>query len=154
MLDHTRTNETAPKLRHWGACLNILIVLVIISILSGCLSPIAMQRAVIEYDRTVSYVEADLLLLNIARARHHRPVHFTAVSSVAATFDFRTSAGIRGGFGPVADSRERPLNLEYSASVAENPTITIVPITGEEFTKRVLRRRVVLNRFSGFPASN
>lgn len=108
-------------------------------LLTGCLSPIAMHRAVIEYDRTVSYVEADLLLLNIARARHHRPVHFTAVSSVAATFDFRTSAGIRGGFGPVADSRDRPINLEYSASVAENPTITILPITGEEFTKRVLR---------------
>ena len=27
-------------------------------------------------DRTVSYVEAELLLLNITRARHHRPVHF------------------------------------------------------------------------------
>ena len=40
-------------------------------LLSGCLSPIAIRRAVIEYDRTVSYVEADLLLLNIARARHH-----------------------------------------------------------------------------------
>ena len=39
----------------------------------------------------------------------------------------------------MTDSAERPLNLEYSASVAENPTITIVPITGEEFTKRVLR---------------
>ena len=107
--------------------------------LTGCLSPIAMHRAVLEYDRTVSYVEADLLLLNIARARYHRPVHFTAVSSVAATFDFRTTAGIRGGLGPVTDSSERPINLEYSASIAENPTITIVPITGEEFTKRVLR---------------
>ncbi len=107
--------------------------------LTGCLSPIAMHRAVIEYDRTVSYVEADLLLLNIARARYHRPVHFTAVSSVAATFDFRTSAGISGGVGRAVDPDRRPLNLEYSASVAENPTITIVPITGEEFTKRVLR---------------
>ena len=111
----------------------------IVCSLVGCLSPIAMHRAVIEYDRTVSYVEADLLLLNIARARHHRPVHFTAVSSVAATFDFRTSVGITGGFGHVVDPDQRPINLEYSASVAENPTITIVPITGEEFTKRVLR---------------
>jgi len=108
-------------------------------LLTGCLSPIAMHKAVIEYDRTVSYVEADLLLLNIARARHHRPVHFTAVSSVAATFDFRTSAGITGGFGPAPEAAERAINLEYSTSVAENPTITIVPITGEEFTKRVLR---------------
>ncbi|MDF0645150.1 MAG: hypothetical protein P0111_14060 [Nitrospira sp.] len=108
-------------------------------LLTGCLSPIAMHRAVIEYDRTVSYVEADLLLLNIARARYHRPVHFTAVSSVAATFDFRTSAGISGGIGRAPDAAERAISLEYSASVAENPTITIVPITGEEFTKRVLR---------------
>jgi hypothetical protein len=107
--------------------------------LSGCLSPIAMHRAVIEYDRTVSYVEADLLLLNIARARYHRPVHFTAVSSVAATFDFRISAGVTGSFGRVVDPDQRPVSLEYSNSVAENPTITIVPITGEEFTKRVLR---------------
>ncbi|MEW6246489.1 MAG: hypothetical protein AB1555_07250 [Nitrospirota bacterium] len=108
-------------------------------LLSGCLSPIAMHRAVIEYDRTVSYVEADLLLLNIARARHHRPVHFTAVSSVAATFDFRVNAGITGGLGRATDAAERPVSLEYSTSVSENPTITIVPITGEEFTKRVLR---------------
>lgn len=119
--------------------MSILLGGVYLSLLTGCLSPIAMHRAVIEYDRTVSYVEADLLLLNIARARYHRPVHFTAVSSVAATFDFRTTAGIRGGIGPAKDSTERAINLEYSASVAENPTITIVPITGEEFTKRVLR---------------
>lgn len=94
-----------------------------------CLSPIAMHRAVVEYDRTTSQVEAELLLLNIARARHYRPVHFTAVSSVAATFDFRAEAGIAGGFGRATDASERPLNLSYSTSVAENPTVTIVPIS-------------------------
>ena len=109
----------------------------LLSGLTGCLSPIAMHRAVLEYDRTVSYIEADLLLLNIARARHHRPVHFTAVSSVAATFDFRTSVGLTGVWGRSPD--KEPFSFEYTASVAENPTITIVPITGEEFTKRVLR---------------
>ncbi len=119
--------------------LTLALSLSFLCVLSGCLSPIAMHRAVLEYDRTVSYVEADLLLLNIARARHHRPVHFTAVSSVAATFDFRTNVGIRGGIGPAGDATERALNLEYSASVAENPTITIIPIAGEEFTKRILR---------------
>jgi len=106
---------------------------------SGCLSPLATHRAVLEYDRTVSYAEADLLLLNIARARYHRPLHFTAVASVAATFDFRTDAGIRGGIGHAVDPSEYPLGLEYGVSVAENPTITIIPITGEEFTKRILQ---------------
>ncbi len=121
------------------ACATVASAVTSFLVLAGCLSPIAMHRAVLEYDRTVSYVESDLLLLNIARARHHRPVHFTAVSSVAATFDFRASAGITGGIGRAVDARDRPVTLEYSTSIAENPTITIVPINGEEFTKRVLR---------------
>lgn len=109
--------------------------------ITGCLSPISMHRAVLEYDRTVSYVEADLLLLNIARARHHRPVHFTAVSSVAATFDFRVSSGVNASpvRSVVPDGSIDPLTVELSTSIAENPTITIVPIAGEEFTKRILR---------------
>src|ERR1051325_9723 len=81
--------------------------------LTGCLSPIAMHRAVIEYDRTTSRVEAELLLLNIARARHYRPVHFTAVSSVAATFDFRVSAGITGSIGRAGEPDQRPGGAGY-----------------------------------------
>ena len=114
-----------------------LLIVGICCTLVGCLSPIAMHRAVLEYDRTVNQVEAELLLLNIARARHYHPVHFTAVSSVAATFDFRVNAGILGRIGP--SPRDAPVNLEFGSSVAENPTITIVPISGEEFTKRILR---------------
>lgn len=108
-------------------------------LMTGCLSPIAMHRAVIEYDRTVHQVEAELLLLNIARARHYRPVHFTAVSSVAATFDFRVNAGIIGRIsrGPLPD--DSLVDLTYGTEVAENPTVTIVPVAGEEFTKRILR---------------
>ena len=109
-------------------------------LLTGCLSPIAMHRAVLEYDRTVSQVEAELLLLNIARARHYRPVHFTAVTSVAATFDFRVSASILGRVGGLgAGSDNAPVDLQYGTEVAENPTVTIIPIAGEEFTKRILR---------------
>ena len=92
--------------------------------LTGCLSPIAMHRAVIEYDRTVHQVEAELLLLNIARARHYRPVHFTAVSSVAATFDFRVNAGIAGRISRGPDPQNALVDLQYGTEVAENPTVT------------------------------
>jgi hypothetical protein len=108
-------------------------------LLPGCLSPIAMHRAVIEYDRTVHRVEAELLLLNIARARHYRPVHFTAVSSVAATFDFRVNAGILGRISRGTLSDDPIVDVNYGTEVAENPTVTIVPVSGEEFTKRILR---------------
>lgn len=98
-----------------------------------------MHRAVIEYDRTVHRVEAELLLLNIARARHYRPVHFTAVTSVAATFDFRVKAGVLGRISRGAVPDDSLVDLNYGTEVAENPTVTIVPVSGEEFTKRILR---------------
>lgn len=48
----------------------------------GCVSPVVLDSAVLEYDRALNRSEAELLLLDIARARHHRPIHFTAVSSI------------------------------------------------------------------------
>lgn len=103
---------------------------------SGCVSPVAMHRAVLEYDWTVNRIETELLLLNIARTRYHEPIHFTAVSNIAATFDFRVNTGMMGllAGSPGADS----LSLTLGSSAAENPTVTIIPIQGEEFTKRLL----------------
>ncbi len=106
--------------------------------LSGCLSPIAMHRAVLEYDRTATELEAEMLLLNIARTSHFRPLHFTTISSVAATFDFSAS----GGFNSLLYQRVEPPNqtlfMTVGGSVAERPTVTIIPIQGEEFTSRIL----------------
>ncbi len=104
-------------------------------ILSGCLSPIALNKAVIAYDKSVTIADAKQLLINIARAQHHEPVHFTQVSNIAATFDFRFSAG--GTPALTGDSGGMILPT-FGGSVAENPTISIVPIAGEEFTKRLL----------------
>ena len=103
---------------------------------SGCVSPVAMHRAVLEYDWTVNRIETELLLLNIARTRYHEPIHFTAVSNIAATFDFRVNTGLMGllAGAPGADS----LSLTLGSSAAENPTVTIIPIQGKEFTTRLL----------------
>ncbi|GJL76269.1 hypothetical protein [Nitrosomonas sp.] len=104
-------------------------------ILSGCLSPITLNRAVIVYDEAVTRAESEQLLINIARAQHHQPVHFTRVPSIAATFDFRINAGGTPALTGDAGGLLMPL---FGGSVAENPTFTIVPIEGEEFTKRLL----------------
>jgi hypothetical protein len=103
--------------------------------LSGCVSPIALNRAVLAYDEAITSAAAKQLLMNIARARHHQPVHFTGVSNVAATFDFRFNAGATPALGGLAGPVLMPI---FGGSVAENPTISIVPIEGEEFTKRLL----------------
>jgi len=60
---------------------------------AGCLSPVTLERAVIGYDRATTDVLSKQLLLNIARAHQHRPIHFTGVSQITATFNFQVTAG-------------------------------------------------------------
>ena len=102
---------------------------------TGCLSPITLTRAVTAYDEAVTEALSKELLINIARAHHHQPVHFTGVSNIAATFDFRVSAGATPALTGEASKALMPI---FGGSVAENPTISIVPIEGDEFTQRLL----------------
>jgi hypothetical protein len=104
-------------------------------VLSGCLSPISLNRAVIAYDEAITEAQSKQLIINIARAQHHQPIHFTGVSNVAATFDFRFTAGATPALTGDASRTILPV---IGGSVAENPTISIAPIEGEEFTKRLL----------------
>ncbi|MFO0720618.1 MAG: hypothetical protein U0319_07805 [Nitrospira sp.] len=112
-----------------------LIGLTILMNLAGCLSPPTLTRAVVSYDNAITDSISKQLLLNIARAHHHQPVHFTGVSNVAATFDFRINAGATPTLTGEAGKTLLPV---FGGSVAENPTISIAPIDGEEFTRRLL----------------
>ena len=103
--------------------------------LAGCLSPPTLTRAVIAYDEAITDALSKQLLINIARAQHHEPIHFTGVSNVAATFDFRLNAGATP---TLTGENGRTLVPLFGGSIAENPTISIAPIDGEEFTKRLL----------------
>ena len=52
------------------------------------------NRAVTGYDEAITDAISKQLLINIARAHQHQPIHFTGVSNIAATFEFRVTAGI------------------------------------------------------------
>jgi hypothetical protein len=102
----------------------------------GCAGPPVLGRQVLGYDEVAKSLDEKLMLLNIARADHAETVHFTSTSSIAATFDWTTTIGAAGTLnsGSLADS----LGLNIGASASENPTFSIVPISGEQFTKRVV----------------
>lgn len=114
---------------------SVLIGGVSLLLLSGCLSPITLTRAVVAYDDAITESHSKQLLINIARAQHHQPIHFTGVSNIAATFDFRFTAGTTPPFTGDAGRTILPV---IGGSVAENPTISIAPIEGAEFTQRLL----------------
>lgn len=113
----------------------IALAFIYVTLLSGCLSPVTLTRAVIAYDDAITESQSKQLLMNIARAQHHQPIHFTGVSNVAATFDFRFTAGATPALAGLASTQILPV---IGGSVAENPTISIAPIEGEDFTKRLL----------------
>jgi len=110
-------------------------------ILAGCVGPVALHKAVLEYDDTVQRLESEMLLLNIARLHNNLPDHYTVTSAIAATFDFRSSIGFQGnwpGFFDNPKSQDK-YSLNVGASVSENPTMSIVPVQGAEFTERILK---------------
>lgn len=112
----------------------IVAIFVVVS-LSGCLSPIALNRAVELYDQAALHSESRQLLINIARAQHHEPLHFTRISSIAATFDFSASAGATPALTGERGGMLAPI---FGGSVSESPTFSIDPIASDEFTKRLL----------------
>ncbi|MDD4906649.1 MAG: hypothetical protein PHD39_10890 [Methylobacter tundripaludum] len=103
--------------------------------LQGCFSPMALDHAVIEYDKATTDILSKQLLLNIARSHQHQPMHFTGVSNIAATFNFQFNAGATPAFTGETGSLLTPV---FGGTISENPTISIVPIEGEEFTRRLL----------------
>lgn len=112
-----------------------LIILSSLMTLQACVSPTALDHAVIAYDQSTSEILSELLLLNIARAHQHQPLHFTGVSNIAATFNFQFNAGATPAMTGPTGSLITPI---FGGTVSENPTISIIPMEGEEFTKRLL----------------
>ncbi|MFO1153792.1 MAG: hypothetical protein U1E42_09055 [Rhodospirillales bacterium] len=119
-----------------GAAASAVLVGIGLVALGGCVGPPALRESVLGYDETVSALDQQILLLNIARLAHDRPPHFTVTSSIAATFNFETAAGIGGSINEGAGTDVLSLSLNMRA--AENPTFSIVPVTGQEFTQRIL----------------
>lgn len=103
--------------------------------LLGCATTTRLDNVVMAYDETTAETMSKLLLLNIARAHQNLPMHFTGVSSILATYKFTFSAGI----GPAATGEFGWLPVpQLGASTEENPTISITPMQGDEFTQRLL----------------
>lgn len=104
---------------------------------SACVGPVALHEAVLGYDEATSRLDREMLLLNIGRTHQNLPTHFTVTSSIAASFDYRTNAGFSANLFENPGSNNS-YGISLGASAAENPTLSIVPIQGEEFGKRIL----------------
>ncbi len=104
--------------------------------LPGCFSPLALDHIAIAYNESTSDVLSKQLLLNIARSRFNQPIYFSGISNIAATLNFQATAGVTPALTGNNGASLMPI---FGGAVSENPTISIVPIEGEEFTQRMLK---------------
>ena len=114
------------------ALLSIVLTLAI----AGCTGPELLHKSVLNYDETISTIEREMLLINIARRHRGIPLHFTVTSSIAATFDYEKGAGFVGTiFERASGDAVSNYELNLGMRLSENPTISIVPMQGSEFTR-------------------
>ena len=129
-LNH-RCNKRAPLLWIFMAgCLT----------LTGCASfgSYSLNQAVIKYDESVLQAEQQILLLNIIRMHDNQPIHFTAASSIAATFGLTFTGGYNSA-GQGSTSQTYVGNFALGTTVSENPTITLTPMQGKDYAARLLK---------------
>jgi hypothetical protein len=112
-----------------------LILFLFTQCLSGCLSPMAIDTMSLAYNEATANDIAEQLLLNIARAGHNEPIHFSGISNIAATLNFQANIGATPALAGTNGTAIMPI---LGAGVSENPTVSIIPMQGEEFTKRML----------------
>lgn len=101
----------------------------------GCATTTRLDDIVMAYDETAADTMSKMLLVNIARSHQNLPMHFTGVSSILATYKFTFA----GGLGPAATGEFGWLPVpQIGGSSEENPTVSITPMQGDEFTQRLL----------------
>ena len=115
-------------------------VLLIQCALSGCaiVGPrsISMGRAC--YNEAINKTEDEQMLLSIVRGCYGETFSLLAVSGVAANVRFRTNAGIEAGIGPKTSYDGNLVPLSGGFAYEENPTITYVPVQGQQYLRQLL----------------
>ena len=112
----------------------------VLCILSGCaiVGPSSISKGRADYNEAINKTENEQMLLTIVKACYGETSSLLAVSGVAANVRFSTRAGVQAGFGS-GDNYEGNL-VPFSGGLVyeENPTITYVPVQGEEYFRQLL----------------
>jgi len=110
------------------------------SIATGCAivgaTSIAEGRQV--YNEVINRTEDEQILRMIVRERYNETFGLLAVASVTANISTRAHATSDIGFGSDDNYAGNLVPLSFGFAYEENPTISYVPLSGEEFMERIL----------------
>jgi len=108
--------------------------------ISGCakVGPMSISTGRADYNEVINRTENEQMLLWIVKFRYGETSSLLAVSSVAANVRFRANVGAEVGIGPDEDYFGNLVPLSGGVAYEENPTITYVPVKGEQYVKELL----------------
>ena len=109
---------------------------------SGCaIGPSALRGNRPEYNRVIQQTEKEELLLNMVRLRYGEHIKFLQVSSIVSTLSVGASvnASATVPFGAALEVRgANTANAGAGLNYSETPTITYVPVEGQQFATQIL----------------
>lgn len=116
----------------------LLPILLASLLLAGCrgMGSRTIPRDRFNYNEALSQSRNQQMLLNIVRLRYLDIPDFLAVSSVISSYSYDSDIGIDGTTTELlGDKLTGNANLRYS----ERPTISYTPLSGEDFSRRMLK---------------
>ena len=90
------------------------------------------------YNEAIAATNAEQYLAWFVRMRYGLPSSHLAVSSITANVRFRTNAEVQFGFGPTDNYTGNLVPFSGGVVYDENPTISYVPVQGEEHFRSLL----------------
>ncbi len=90
------------------------------------------------YNEVINQTHDEQILNVLVRQRYDESFSMISVASVTANLQFRASIGWNIGFGPPADYAGNLVPLSGGVVYEDNPTISYIPLSGEDFLRRML----------------
>ncbi len=129
------------KLSHNNAryILRLVFVSMLTSVLASCsnIGPLAISSGRLTYNDAIITTENQQILMVAVQNRYKERGHLLSVASVTANVSITTSAGFQLGLGSTSDYAGNLVPFAAGAVYEENPTISYVPVGGEQYSQQL-----------------
>ena len=124
----------------------LLLIAPVLFIISGCAAqgPRRVTADRFNYNAAIAQSTLEQMLLNIVRSRYLEVPVFLTVSSVLTQYEYDSSIGVGGFFGIGGDATNviggttDVITGDANIRFSERPTITYLPVEGQEFSAHLL----------------
>jgi hypothetical protein len=129
-----------PRNPHRSRSLAALACLAAMCTLPACtgIGPSTLAAGRSTYNAVINQTEDEQILAIIVRQRYDETFGMLAVASVTASVKVSTNVGGNVGLGPRSTYEGNLVPLSGGVAYEDNPTISYIPLRGEQFVERML----------------